>query len=201
MSSRSSGRNKRTRAGTHSSSDVSGSDTSDKFSDPPNSGKSGDRKLFEGDDKGATAMPSKVEFGETQRKISKRRSNAKDLNKDSSNSLSGTWAREGDLTGINLAAATDEASESTCDMTEVVAAKDLSTSVVGLTHRGHSVSLDMVLPEEGSRFGPEQINARVEAILKRWENLTPMQPDVFLFKLLETRGYDSSVIPAREYRV
>ena len=51
------------------------------------------------------------------------------------------------------------------------------------------------------RFEPEQITSRVEAIVNRWEGVAPMQPDVFLYKLLSSRGYDSSVIPAREYRV
>ena len=51
------------------------------------------------------------------------------------------------------------------------------------------------------RFEPEQIISRVEAIVNRWEGVAPMQPDVFLYKLLSSRGYDSSVIPAREYRV
>lgn len=52
-----------------------------------------------------------------------------------------------------------------------------------------------------ARFEPEQIQSRVEAIVNRWEGVAPMQPDVFLYKLLSSRGYDSSVIPAREYRV
>jgi hypothetical protein len=52
-----------------------------------------------------------------------------------------------------------------------------------------------------ARFEPEQINRRVEGIVNSWEGVAPMQPDVFLYKLLSSRGYDSSVIPAREYRV
>ena len=51
-----------------------------------------------------------------------------------------------------------------------------------------------------TRFDPEGINGRVQDIVSSWEGVAPMQPDVFLYKLLSSRGYDSSVIPAREYR-
>lgn len=49
-------------------------------------------------------------------------------------------------------------------------------------------------------WSPYQINNRVQMVLEKWGNLAPMRPDIFLFKLLESRGYDPSVIPARDYR-
>jgi hypothetical protein len=66
-----------------------------------------------------------------------------------------------------------------------------------------SSSLEDVANNSGSislRFDAEGIDERVEEIVNGWRSMPPMQPDVFLYKLLRSRGYDSAVIPAREYR-
>lgn len=197
MSTRSSSRNKRSRDNKGDSSGGDVSDGSTKSAKVPNSGISTHKMDRERDATASSAMPSKEDLVLVQSNSPKSKIRHIETNKNSSGTVMVPEVSGEDLVGMDRAATT----ESSCDLSSVVASKDLSASHVGLTHRGQSVSFDMVLPEEGSRFDPEQINDRVEAILKRWENLTPMQPDVFLFKLLETRGYDTSVIPAREYRV
>lgn len=90
-------------------------------------------------------------------------------------------------------------------VSEGVSGDDLIESVPTSTYAGgkgaEATSSTTLLHPGCARFEPEQICSRVEGIVSSWEGVAPMQPDVFLYKLLSSRGYDSSVIPAREYRV
>jgi hypothetical protein len=68
------------------------------------------------------------------------------------------------------------------------------------TERTVQQKIQMLEYRRDDPWSPYQINNRVRMVLEKWGNLAPMRPDIFLFKLLESRGYDPSVIPARDYR-
>lgn len=44
--------------------------------------------------------------------------------------------------------------------------------------------------------GPYQVQKEVAKIFRKWDAFSPVSPDVFLAKLLDSRGYDSTTIPA-----
>jgi hypothetical protein len=45
---------------------------------------------------------------------------------------------------------------------------------------------------------PYQITSHVEKVVSRWSKVSPIPPDQFLLRLLSSRGYDTSLIPALE---
>ena len=49
-------------------------------------------------------------------------------------------------------------------------------------------------------WGPYQIQQRVQLVVDRWGKIDPIRPDLFLSKLLSSRGYDASIIPAPDLR-
>ena len=44
--------------------------------------------------------------------------------------------------------------------------------------------------------GPLQVQSRVEIVLHKWGPVEPINPELFFFKLLASRGYNSELIPA-----
>ena len=44
--------------------------------------------------------------------------------------------------------------------------------------------------------GPLQVQNRVEIVMHKWGPVEPINPELFFFKLLASRGYNSELIPA-----
>jgi hypothetical protein len=100
---------------------------------------------------------------------------------------------------INIASAADACNQQ--DDARAAKTKSISPPVATTSATSAPPSpLEGVANISSLRFDAEGIDERVEEIVNGWRSMPPMQPDVFLYKLLHSRGYDSAVIPAREYR-
>ena len=100
----------------------------------------------------ASAMPSREDIAPVPNNPITCKNSENSQHIDTCNSDGNSKAATEVIGSTDNAATTEEASESACDVTSLVASKDLSASLVG---GGQSIPFDIVLPEEGSRYGPK----------------------------------------------
>jgi hypothetical protein len=78
-----------------------------------------------------------------------------------------------------------------------------SSSVVSSSATSSFDSRGLKLPVNyHDPWGPFQVQGRVNMVIQRWGNVSPISPNSFLLKLLESRGYstDSSLAIESSYR-